>query len=84
MEYLGIFGVACLFGSNIPQLIKIVKDGHATGLSAGFLWLWFVGLLSMLVFVWPSANKPLIANYALSFVMVIIMLVYKHFPRRRI
>ena len=84
IEYLGIFATIILIISGIPQVIKCYLDGHADGISAGMLWLWFWGMFFMGIYVslTRGGDWVLFTNYGLNICMIIIILKYKYFPTK--
>ena len=78
---IGWLGAIILAISSLPQMIKTVRDGHASGLSWIFLLLWFVGEVMCLVYVAPDHNYPLIANYLINLVILSVIGYYKIFPQ---
>ena len=84
MNIFGIIGTALLAFAGIPQLLKTLKEGHAEGLSAATLWCWLIGLIAFLIYVVSehAQDYVLLANYILSAVVVGLLIVWKHFPRR--
>lgn len=65
----------------IPQAIHSLKEGHADGMSIIFLWAWFLGEISGVIYVTYLCNIPLIFNYLANLVALSVIVWYKHFPR---
>lgn len=66
-----------------PQAWLSIRQGHARGITAGLLWLWFFGELLTLIYIVakPELDVPLFANYAANIVLVSIVIKYKYVPR---
>ena len=79
LELLGWIGSMLFAFCTLPQLIMVVKQKHAKGLSWGFLNMWFWGevLCFFYVFCQPAWQIPLLANYVLNFVMLLVIIWYK-------
>jgi len=83
ISIIGYIAMVCLIGSSIPQAIKSVKDGHADGLSVGFLALLQVGFVLMITYL--LANNPVIPvllNYVANIIVWAIPCYYKLYPRK--
>ena len=77
METIGWFG-AFLFGvCGLPQAIQCARDGHSRGLNWFFLLCWLGGEILTIIYVWPKADYPLLANYLVNLVFLAVMLRYK-------
>lgn len=61
----------------LPQAISCIKTGHSRGLDWSFLLLWFFGELLMILYTFERKDIPLLTNYIVNLVFVIIMLRYK-------
>jgi uncharacterized protein with PQ loop repeat len=83
MTQIGWIGSTLLAWCGLPQVIKAIRDGHATGVSGVFLTMWLIGELCVLIYVLPSGDKPLIVNYTLNLVLAGILTFYKICPRVR-
>lgn len=77
MEAIGWIGSLLFAICALPQAIQCTKDGHARGLNWFFLIAWTGGELLTLIYIWPKQDWPLIANYVVNFVFLLIMLRYK-------
>ena len=77
IEVVGWVGAICFSICALPQAYKTWKIKHADDLSALFLWLWTIGEVCMLVYVWPRQDWPLIVNYVFNLVCLIVILYYK-------
>ena len=72
-------GSFCLSMCALPQLIKVWRTRDASSLSWGFLGLWGIGELGLLIEVLSTGSYPLIANYYLNIVAVLLLIVAKLF-----
>lgn len=79
MEIIGWVGSMLFAFCALPQLIMVMQQKHARGLSWGFLNMWFWGEIFCFIYVLnqPTWQIPLLANYALNFVMLLIIIKYK-------
>jgi hypothetical protein len=72
MTWFGILGALCLALCGVPQLLQVLRDGHARGTSAAFLGMWGGGCASMLVNVLllHASDIALVLNYVLNLFVV--------------
>ena len=82
METIGWIGSALFAVCGLPQAIQCARDGHARGLNWFFLLAWFGGEVLTIIYVYPKMDLPLLANYAVNMVFLIIMLRYKLWERK--
>ncbi len=82
MEIIGWLGSALFAVCGLPQAIQCAREGHARGLNWFFLLAWFGGEVLTIVYVYPKMDLPLLANYAVNMVFLIIMLRYKISERK--
>lgn len=81
MILIGWIGGILLALSSIPQAIRTVRDGNADGLSGFFIASWLIGEVLSLVYIGPTFNWPLIANYGINLLIVSLIGYYKVWPR---
>lgn len=81
INLLGWIGSALLVWHFIPQVFSCIKQGHADNLSPVMLWSWFGGEICLLPLIISTGSAPLIANYAIGTLEVIILLKLKYYPR---
>ena len=81
IELIGWISAIFLAICGIPQAYSSWKHGHSIGISKLFLWFWFGGEVTGLVYVIYQGNPPLIANYGLNTIFVGIILFFSCFPR---
>lgn len=78
MNAVGYLGAILLALSAIPQVVTVVRQGHARGLSWGLLALWLTGEAAMLA--WAIVEDPspiLLTNYAGNLTLVAILAAYR-------
>ncbi len=80
MEALGYIGAALLALCSLPLLVKTARDGHARGVSLGFLVMWWLGEMAMLGYVADKPgpiDAPLVFNYLANALIVGTILAYR-------
>jgi uncharacterized protein with PQ loop repeat len=77
LEFIGWLGSVAFGICGLPQALKSIKDGHSDGISWGFIFLWLIGEICTLIYVLPQLLLPLILNYVLNLVFLIIIIFYK-------
>lgn len=82
METIGWIGSALFAICGLPQAIQCAKDGHSRGLNWFFLLAWLGGEVLTTIYIWPKADYPLLANYVVNFVFLLVMLRYKIWERK--
>ncbi len=82
MELIGWMGAALFALCGFPQAIQCFKDGHSRGLNLWFLLSWFGGEVLTVIYVFPKQDYPLLANYFMNLILVLIMLKYKFWERK--
>ena len=80
MSIVGWLGSTALALCAFPAAYQAWRDGHANGINGLFLTLWFLGEVLTLVYVAPTLQYPLIANYGLNVVLLLIITRYKIYP----
>ena len=82
IEIVGWAGSFSLALCGLPLAVKCYRDGHAKGLSAAFLWMWWGGEVGLLAYAVDGAlGLPVVTNYGANLALVSVMLRYFHFPR---
>jgi len=81
MSVIGWIGAILLSLCGLPQALKSRVDGHSRGVSWLFLYMWLIGEVCTLVYVFPMAKWPLIVNYFLNLMFISVILYYKVKPR---
>ncbi len=79
IEAIGWIGSMLFCLCALPQLITVYRNKHGFGLSWGFLLLWLFGEILCAIYVGsqPIVQLPLIVNYALNLVMLLVIIYYK-------
>ena len=80
-EIFGWIGAVCFAICGIPQAYKSYKDGHSRGISNGLLTLWMIGEISMVIYILPKGDAPLLLNYFGNILSVGTIIYYKVKPR---
>lgn len=84
IEFIGLLGGIFLAFSALPQVLQSIKNGHSNGISSLMLFLWFFGVLLMLIYSSIKYSDIfLITNYILNLTFVSIIFFYKLFPRKK-
>lgn len=81
VELFGWIGAVCFAICAFPQAYKSYLDGHSNGISWGLLSLWMVGEISMVIYILPKLDLPLLLNYTGNIIFVSIIIKYKIRPR---
>ena len=84
LELLGWAGSIFFTVCAIPQTTLVLQQGHGEGLSWLYLLLWLGGntMFFLYVLLSPTLMVPMLANYALNFIMIGLILWRKKFPRQ--
>lgn len=82
MEYIGWIGSILFAVCGFPQAVQSIRDGHSRGLNWFFLGCWLFGELFTIVYIWPKQDYPLLFNYLLNLVFLVIMIRYKIWERK--
>lgn len=82
LEMMGWAGSLLFAICGLPQAIDCYRSGHARGLNWFFLLAWLGGEVFTIAYVWPKADYPLLANYFMNLVFVVIMLKFKIWERQ--
>ena len=77
MIYLGWLSALFLGICALPQVLHSIKHKSAEGISTAFIWLWFLGEVFGLMYVFPTKDLPLITNYSMNCIFTGIILYYK-------
>ncbi len=76
MEAIGFLGAALLGCCAIPEVWRTIKHKHCF-MGDGFLILWGLGELFLIIYVYPTRNVPLLLNYGFNLVLVSILAYYR-------
>jgi hypothetical protein len=82
MEIIGWIGAGLFAICALPQAWQCWREGHSRGLNWFFLLAWGGGEILMIIYVLPKMDIPLLANYFINMIFLIIMLYYKIWERK--
>jgi uncharacterized protein with PQ loop repeat len=82
MILLGWIGSILLACCGIPQALLAFKQKHSDGVSWGMCLMWYIGEWCVLIYMFRSANWPLIFNFIMNIVTISIVIWYKIYPKR--
>lgn len=82
IETIGIIAGILFAVCGAPQAYQSWKAGNSNGISPWLLWMWWLGEVLMLVYVYATHgfDVPLMINYLGNLVFVTVILKYLHFP----
>ena len=81
LELIGWVGATMFAMCAVPQAWMCFKQKHAEGISWMFLMMWFWGEVLSFVYVFPSGKLPLLVNYIFNFLLLLVILYYKKWPK---
>lgn len=79
-EVIGWLGSALFCLCGLPQAWHSYKNKNSHGVTWAFLWMWFFGEILTFIYVLPSMMLPLLLNYAINFLFLLVILWYKFRP----
>ena len=82
LEVIGWIGSICFSLCALPQALLCLRQGHARGCDAGFLLLWFIGEVASLIYIIPQDVLPVLFNYIVNLLFLVVILRYKFWERR--
>lgn len=83
INIVGYLAMICLMISAIPQLIKVIKAGHADGMSSSYLLLLIMGFSLMATYIMLTKPLyPVVINYVINILSMLTIGYYKIFPRK--
>lgn len=65
-----------------PQAWLCYKTGNAHGLAWSYLVMLLVGEILGIIYIFPQNNYPILFNYVINLVFLVVMLNYKSNPRK--
>jgi len=67
----------------LPQSIHCYKVGNSRGISSLFIWMWLIGeiLMQYYVIMKHGFDMPLLVNYWINTVLILVILKYKYWER---
>ena len=83
MIIFGLIGTIILTFAGVPQLVKVIRQGHAQGISPSMILMWVLGLGGMFIYVAAEGQFLLSLNYGLNFVISAVILYYCLFRKHR-
>lgn len=95
-NFFGVLGAACFALCSLPQIAKCVKEGHASGVSWGFVFMGIGGNVFSAAYLIHAdllaglTHWPIYTNYAVAFILCLGLLWLKvrdwlrHIPQREI
>lgn len=82
-EWLGWLGSMLFAFCGLPQAIHAFRHKHADGMTWSFLMMWLWGEVFTLIYISSKQDVvPLLANYILNVLFLLVILWYKVFPKR--
>jgi uncharacterized protein with PQ loop repeat len=82
LEKIGWIGSLLFAFCGLPQAINSWKEKNSYGLTWSFLLMWLFGEIFTLIYVFNKQDvTPLLTNYILNLVFLIVILWYKIFPK---
>lgn len=82
METIGWIGSILFAVCGLPQAVQSIREGHSRGLNWPFLLCWLWGEIFTLIYIWPKSDWPLIFNYTLNLLFLVIIIWFKIYPRK--
>lgn len=82
MEYIGWVGSILFAACGLPQAVQSYRLGNSDGLAWSFLLMWFFGELFTLIYIIPKADYPLIFNYIVNMVFLLVIIKFKIWKRK--
>lgn len=69
---------------GLPQTIQCYKQGHSRGVNGLFIWMWLIGEILMQVYVFAKhgLDLPLLVNYWINTIFVLVIVKYKYWERK--
>lgn len=76
INFLGWFGSILLSVCGIPEAYKSIRTQNCS-LTWAFLLMWIGGEMCLFIYVLPKADLPLLLNYSINIICLLIMIFYK-------
>ena len=80
LEFAGWVGSSLLAFCAVPQAVQSYKQKHSHGISKTFLVMWLVGEILTAAYVLPKKDWPLLVNYGVNIICLVIITRYKFYP----
>lgn len=70
---------------GLPQAILSYKQGHSRGISHLMIWMWLIGEVLMMIYVFNKhgLDMPLLVNYWVNTLFVLVIVRYKYWERHQ-
>ncbi len=81
MEIFGWISSILFAFCGLPQAIKSVKTGRSDGLTWGFILMWLGGEIFAILYILPKSDLPLLFNYSINMIFLLIICAYKILPK---
>jgi len=81
MDAIGWLGSMLFALCGLPQAIESYRKKHSRGLTWMFLLMWLFGEILTFAYVLPKMDYPLLANYVVNFLFLIVIIWFKAFPK---
>jgi uncharacterized protein with PQ loop repeat len=82
-EIIGWMGTTFLSTASIPQVYKVLKEGHAEGLSWLYVILILFGLICMSFYANSNnSGMSLEVSYSVQFILFLVIVIRKFFPTK--
>lgn len=83
IESIGWLGGLLFAFCGLPQAIQCYRQGHSRGTNSLFIWMWFAGeiLMQIYVLVKHGLDLPLLVNYWINTIFVLIIIKFKYWER---
>lgn len=86
IDVLGYISAFLFAFCGVPQAYKSWRDGNSAGMSALFLWMWLAGEVGMLAYTILAIELqpaiPLLLNYVLNLIVLLVIMKYFYYPRQ--
>ena len=79
INFIGWLSTFCFTIAGFPQVLKTIKEGHARGISTGFLFFWFMGNVTGAIYAVSSGSFPLAIGFITTVLFGSIIWKYKLF-----
>lgn len=83
IEVLGYLGGFLFAFCGLPQAYQSYKEGHSRGINSGLIWMWISGEILMQIYVMlkHGFDMPLLINYWVNTLFVMVIIKYKYWER---
>lgn len=82
LDVAGWLGAVLLAFCGLPQAIHSWRTGSSDGITWGFIFMWGLGEVLTVAYIFPKMDWPLLFNYTANIVFVSVIVRYKAWPRR--